>query len=78
MQVMKEHKSAKFNLFSKGENNRNSKHHKSVRSLGGNGGLMQGFDIPDMTCQGCKMTLFAVKIILQNKFVADMAKTIFA
>ena len=38
---------------------------------------MQGFEIPDVTCQGCKVSLFAVKLLLQNKFVADMAKTIF-
>jgi hypothetical protein len=46
MKVMKDHKNAKFNLFS----TEGKKHHKSVRSQGGNGGLMQGFEIPDFTC----------------------------
>jgi hypothetical protein len=31
-----------------------------------------------MTCQGCKVALFAVRAIFQNKFVTDMAKTIIA
>ncbi len=29
-----------------------------------------------MTCQGCKLTLFAVKALASNKFITDMVKTI--
>ena len=46
---MKDHKNAKFNLFSTEASN-GMKNYKSVRSQGGNGGLMQGFEIPDFTC----------------------------
>jgi len=49
MKVMKDHKNAKFNLFST-EAAKSKNHQRSVRSQGGNGGLMQGFEIPDFTC----------------------------
>lgn len=71
---MKDHKNTKFNLFS---TEGGKKHHQSVRSQGGNGGLMQGFEIPDITCQGCKLSLFAFKLLISNKFVEDMGKMIF-
>ena len=46
MKVMKDHKNAKFNLLS--TEAAKNKRHKSVRSQGGN--LMQGFELPDVTC----------------------------
>jgi hypothetical protein len=49
MKVMKDHKNAKFNLFSE-EAGKSKNPHRSVRSQGGNGGLLQGFEIPDLTC----------------------------
>jgi hypothetical protein len=47
---------------------------KSIRQSHGN----LGFDIPDIQCQGCKVGLFAVKKLLENKFIIDLAISLFS
>ena len=47
--------------------------------MGGGGGQgIFGINITELTCQGCKVSLFTMKNVLQNKFIIDIAMTFFS